>query len=199
LQTLHAPNAEDQKRARILAGAMKVVLAYGYARTTMDDIARAADMSRPALYLLYKNKSDIYRAIARQMMEGSILEAREALGGQGTFAERMMDAIDRCMISLFAPIMASAHGAELLDMKGTLAADLAVNWRDGMFEVFSNAIEDEARATGVDLAGRGLSASILADLLLDGLEGAKSRTIDAERQRVAARGLVSVVDRSLQR
>ena len=39
---------------------MKVFLAYGFARTTMDDIARAADMSRPALYLLFKNKTDIY-------------------------------------------------------------------------------------------------------------------------------------------
>ncbi|TIX07369.1 MAG: helix-turn-helix transcriptional regulator, partial [Mesorhizobium sp.] len=39
--------AADPKRARILEGAMKVFLAYGFTRTTMDDIARAADMSRP--------------------------------------------------------------------------------------------------------------------------------------------------------
>ena len=42
---------------------MKVVLAYGYSRTTMDDIARAAEMSRPALYLLFRNKAEIYRAM----------------------------------------------------------------------------------------------------------------------------------------
>ena len=41
--------AADPKRARILDGAMKVFLAYGFSRTTMDDIARAADISRPAL------------------------------------------------------------------------------------------------------------------------------------------------------
>ena len=41
----------DPKRARILDGAMKVFLAYGYSRVTMDDIARAAEVSRPALYL----------------------------------------------------------------------------------------------------------------------------------------------------
>ena len=58
----------DPKRLRVLEGAMKVFLAYGFARTTMDDIARAADMSRPALYLLFRNKSEIYRAIAAAML-----------------------------------------------------------------------------------------------------------------------------------
>ena len=45
----------DPKRAHVLGCATKVFLAYGFARTTMDDIARAAEMSRPALYLLFKN------------------------------------------------------------------------------------------------------------------------------------------------
>jgi AcrR family transcriptional regulator len=57
------------RRARILVGAMKVFLAYGFQRTTMDDIARAAEISRPALYLLFRNKTDIYRALASGFLE----------------------------------------------------------------------------------------------------------------------------------
>ncbi|TIN71546.1 MAG: helix-turn-helix transcriptional regulator, partial [Mesorhizobium sp.] len=64
--------ATDPKRVRILDGAMKVFLAYGFSRTTMDDIARAADMSRPALYLLFKNKTDIFRAIAMMILSRSV-------------------------------------------------------------------------------------------------------------------------------
>ena len=37
----------DPKRAAILEGAMKVFLAYGFARTTMDDIECAADRIAP--------------------------------------------------------------------------------------------------------------------------------------------------------
>ena len=48
---------------------MKVFLAYGYSRVTMDDIARAAEMSRPALYLLFRNKAEIYRAIGAMLLE----------------------------------------------------------------------------------------------------------------------------------
>ncbi|TIY03824.1 MAG: helix-turn-helix transcriptional regulator, partial [Mesorhizobium sp.] len=84
--------ATDPKRARILEGALKVFLAYGFARTTMDDIARAADMSRPALYLQFKNKTDIYRAIALMLLSRSLEQAKTALAGEEPFAERTMRA-----------------------------------------------------------------------------------------------------------
>ena len=47
------------KRAQILDQAMDLVMRYGYSRVTMDDIARAAGMSRPALYQFFRNKTDI--------------------------------------------------------------------------------------------------------------------------------------------
>ena len=62
---------ENDRRARILDGALKVFLAYGFTRATMDDIARASDISRPALYLLFRNKTDIYRAIGEALLESS--------------------------------------------------------------------------------------------------------------------------------
>ena len=80
-QTLDARTIDDPKRARILERAMKVFLAYGFARTTMDDIARAAEVSRPALYLLFRNKTDIYRAIGAGLLEQSVETARMALQG----------------------------------------------------------------------------------------------------------------------
>ena len=97
--------APDPKRLRILDGAMKVFLAYGYSRVTMDDIARAAEVSRPALYLLFKNKADIYRAIGAMLLENSAEQARTALAGDGPFAERMMAAIEGSLISMMKQIM----------------------------------------------------------------------------------------------
>ena len=51
----------------------------------------------------------------------------------------------------------------------------------------------------VDLAARGLTADALADLLLDGLEGMKSRVATADGQREGARRLVAVIALALQR
>jgi AcrR family transcriptional regulator len=190
--------APDPKRARILEGAMKVFLAYGFSRTTMDDIARAAEMSRPALYLLFKNKTEIYRAIAAQLLDNSVEQARILLLREGRFGDRMMAMIEECMIAMMRSIAESPHGAEILDMKSSLAGDLAGTWRNGLSGYIERAIDEEARRNGVDLKARGLSAPLLATLLLDGLEGMKMRILDPDGQRVAARGLVKVVEIAIQ-
>ena len=188
--------AADPKRARILDGAMKVFLAYGFSRTTMDDIARAADMSRPALYLLFKNKTDIFRAIALMLLGRSVEQAKSELEGGGTIAERMMRAVDAALISMIGAVHASPHGAELLDMKSSVA-DLVGCWRGGLVEHITRAIEGEAKRNGVDLAAKGLSARLLADMLLDGLEGMKMRISDPDEQRRAAAALIRVIDLAL--
>ncbi len=187
----------DPKRTRVLEGAMRVFLNYGFSRTTMDDIARAAEMSRPALYLLFRNKSDIFRAIATSMLEQSTETTRVELEGDRPFAERMMAAIDKSFIAMMSLVNGSAHGAELLDMKNSLACDIAVSWRAGMCTHLARAIEREARRGGVDLPSQGLSAEGLADLLLDGLEGLKSRIAAPDEQREAARGLVRAIERAI--
>ena len=188
--------AADPKRVRILDGAMKVFLAYGFSRTTMDDIARAADMSRPALYLLFKNKTDIFRAIAMMVLSRSVEATKMALAGDGTFGERMKRAIDEAFISMMGAVIASPHGAELLDMKSSLS-DLVGCWRDGLVGHIAAAIEGEAARNGVDLTAKGLSAQLLADMLLDGLEGMKARISDPEGQRQAAAALIQVIDLTL--
>ncbi len=194
----HPATAEiEPKRARVLDGAMRVFLNYGFSRTTMDDIARAAEMSRPALYILFRNKSDIFRAIATSMLDQSAETTRVELEADGPFAERMMAAIDKSFIAMMGLITGSAHGAELLDMKNSLACDIAGSWRDGMRSYIAGAIEREAKRGGVDIAALGLSAGGLADLLLDGLEGIKSRIAAPGEQREAARGLVRAIERAI--
>src|SRR5262245_53496191 len=188
----------DLKRARILEGAMKVFLTYGYQRVTMEDIARAAEISRPALYLLFKNKADIYRAIGAALLERSAESAQAELAKGGPFVERMTAAIDRSLISMMKMIMDSPHGAEIIDHKNTLAADLAAIWRGKLRETFRKAVLAEAKRNKVDLRARGLTAESLADLLLDGLEGMKSRVSDANEQRKGAERLVRVIALALQ-
>jgi len=114
------------------------------------------------------------------------------------FVERMLAAIERSLIAMMKTITDSPHGAELLDHKNTLAADLAALWRDRLRQSFRKAMLAEAKRNEVDLAARGLTADALADLLLDGLEGMKSRITDAAEQRKSAERLVKVIALSLQ-
>ena len=190
--------ADEARRARILQAAMQVFLAYGFSRVTMDDIARAAEMSRPALYLVFRNKVDIYRALATRMMDQSFDKAELALQSSGTLGERMFAAIDACIISTYSEIAASPHGTDILDAKSNLAADVLRSWKSDLARILRDAIEDEARRTGADLAARDLSAEILSQFLLDGIEGMKSRLPEPDQQRKAGRGLVKVLELAIQ-
>ena len=60
------------------------------------------------------------------------------------------------------------------------------------------AIAAEAERNGVDLSTRGFTAEMLAEALLDRLDGIKARTIDPQAQLQAARVQISLINAVLQ-
>jgi len=187
----------DRKRARIMEAALKLALAYGYSRTTMDDIARAADMSRPALYLLFRNKTEIYREIASLTMQSCIEATRAALMAGGGFREKLERAINEAMFECLRPFTESPHGVELLDLKNSLAADLVETFRCKTCAFFAEAVREEAEANGVGLAACGLSPEKIAAMLMDAIEGLRLRLPDVDARQEAATALVKIVSRAL--
>ena len=188
---------DDLKRQRILERAARVFLAYGIQRTTMDDIAKAAEMSRPALYLLFRNKIDIYQAIALSYFDASAASARRVLAGDGPIGERLNLLLETSMFAMMEEFMRSPHGHEILDMKNQLAGDVLADWKAEITSLVAEALDRAARDSGVDLAARGYSAETLASLFWDAIEGMKARLKNLDELRAATRGLVSVVARAV--
>jgi AcrR family transcriptional regulator len=192
MTTAARPASEDARRARILDGAMQVFLAYGFQRTTMDDIARAAEISRPALYLQFRNKTDIYRALAKEFLAKALDHARQGLAVAAPLAERLYRCI-QCTHDMMLQIEASPHGAEILDMRNRLAADLVAAGRAEFHALIHAAIAAEAARRGVELAAKGRTAGTLADILLDALDGMKLRGLSPADQLAAARDYAAIV------
>lgn len=59
----------QQKEKDILAAAIKLFSAKGYATSKMDDVAKEAKMSKGLIYFYYKNKEDLYMAVTRKAFE----------------------------------------------------------------------------------------------------------------------------------
>jgi AcrR family transcriptional regulator len=176
------------KRQLILDSAMAVVLRYGFQRTTMDDVAKEAGISRPALYLVFKNKTDIYRALAESTMDKALDAALAALEGDGPIEARVFQAIKVGILDPMDFMMATAHGAELLDMKHAMAAEALVAWRMQKVALVSNALESSGVSEAKDMSG-----TELANILLDGIEGLKLRAKTSAERRAGARALVKLV------
>jgi AcrR family transcriptional regulator len=178
----------DLKRQLIMDSAMAVVLRYGFQRTTMEDVAKEAGISRPALYLMFKNKTEIYRALAGSVMGEALGRAEVALSAQGDIEARVFAAVKTGILDPTEFLMATAHGAELIDMKHTMAAEALQDWRVKKAAMLAEALDESGAAKA-----RGLSGAALADILLDGIEGLKLRAKTGAEREDGARALVKLV------
>jgi AcrR family transcriptional regulator len=178
----------DGKRERIMDCALAVVLRYGFQRATMEDVAKEAGISRPALYLLFKNKTEIYRALAETIMGKALAAARAALSDEGPVEARVFQAVKAGILDPTEFMMATAHGAELLDMKHAMAAQALQTWRTQKAAMIAGELERSGAAKA-----KGMSGAALADILLDGMEGLKLRAKTGAERENGARALVKLV------
>jgi AcrR family transcriptional regulator len=94
----------SSKEERVIAGATDVFLRYGFARTTMGDIAERVSISRPSLYLLFANKEEVFAAVIRRLNDDQLAAIRAALPGLPTLHAKV----------LFACETWGAHGVDLM-------------------------------------------------------------------------------------
>ena len=105
----------EDKKSRILAAARSVFLSYGFKRVNMNDIAEAAGMSRPALYVLFKNKEEIFIAAYLRWVDETIAQVEAAMARTVTPKDKIARAFDIWAVGPFEMTMASLAAQELVD------------------------------------------------------------------------------------
>jgi len=74
-------NVAEKLEDRLLDAAATQFLEKGYARTTMDGIARAANASTKTIYHRYANKGDILAAVIRRLVETTVANLQAGMDG----------------------------------------------------------------------------------------------------------------------
>jgi AcrR family transcriptional regulator len=92
-----APDAvEPGRRDAVLESALLTFARHGYRRTSMEEVARTARISRPGLYFLFASKPDLFRAAVTRALEQDLAAAEEILADTGKpLRERLIAAFDR--------------------------------------------------------------------------------------------------------
>lgn len=86
-------NIEERKKD-ILDAALKCFLNFGFSKTSMDDVAKEAGISRPLIYLKFKNKEDLLLGLFDYIMEGPLLEAEEIAKSHLSRKEKLTKLVD---------------------------------------------------------------------------------------------------------
>ena len=60
---------KQQRREEIIQAAEKVFFTKGFDKSTMDDIAEHAELSKGTLYLYFKNKDELYASLSLRILQ----------------------------------------------------------------------------------------------------------------------------------
>src|SRR4030088_3714192 len=83
------------QREAILVAATAIFLRYGFKKTSMDDVARAAGVSRQGLYLYFDTKDLLFRESLQHLMSRLISNARAAAeDGNLSLRDRLLGAFE---------------------------------------------------------------------------------------------------------
>lgn len=168
------PESSTDKRLKVLEAAQTAFSRYGFKRTSMDDIAKLAGMSRPALYLLFRNKQDVFRSLSEHLQITALEAAEAALATDKPFVERLHDAVLVKEEMLFRVVSESPHGEELFDANTEIAGDVTERTLTRFQQSLAGAIQHAADALEIDIDRVGMPPDRLAALLLAGIHGLKT-------------------------
>lgn len=164
----------DDRRATILNAALEVFTTYGFRKTSMDDIARAAGLSRPALYQNFKNKTEIFRGLAEEMMLEATRKADAEFNQPGCFRDKLTRAIDRSILEMHRFVDQTPHGKELIGISDEIAADVNESWAEAMIDIVSRGLNQTSSEGLVDLTPFRGDATTIARVFVFALEGIKN-------------------------
>jgi AcrR family transcriptional regulator len=155
----------DDRSGPVLDAALTVFGQYGYGKTTMRDVARAAGISRAALYLHFPTKEDLFRAGARRVHARALERADAALAAEGDVVSRVDAAMSAYIGELTAT--ASLHAEELLDAGLSVGGDIVAESQAALHARLTTALGE------LDLTAIDATAAELARLLLAAAAGLK--------------------------
>lgn len=183
------PSDSTARRIAILEAATGVFLRYGFKKTSMDDLARAAGLSRQGLYLHFATKEALFKDAVLHL----IASTREA--GQAALAREELDVEER-LLAAFEAVhghMIGHPGAEHLSELLETARQLVGPVVDEMETTLAAGVARVLRSAGVAARWKeiGASAKDLAEHLCATSYGVKHRVATMaeyrDRMRVAVR------------
>src|ERR1700733_6235547 len=152
---------DSARREYVLSVALEVFGRYGFRKTSLDDVARSADISRQGLYFYFESKEALFRAAVRQELDTALTEVTHCLEDESIALDiRIVAALDAWQGRYIGSMLASDIG-NLLDHNAMQLGEMVSEFRAAFEGLLSATIagatpENDRRQLGVtpvDIAG----------------------------------------------
>jgi AcrR family transcriptional regulator len=126
------PDAREARADRILDGAADLLLRHGYRRVTVDDVARSAGIGKGTIYLHWKTREALFRAVLLREADGVLQDMLAGLRRDAEFALpwRLMPALFLAVVG--RPILRALFVADSEVLGGLVRDDAARKAQQGL-------------------------------------------------------------------
>jgi TetR/AcrR family transcriptional regulator of autoinduction and epiphytic fitness len=182
--------APDARQRRLLDAALATFTRFGFRKTSMEEVARAAHVSRQGLYLHFPTKEALFRAVIQHAVEAGLALARARIGDDDrTIEERLIGAFDEWTGRYVG--MVGENVADLHEATALLGGEVIAEHDERFLELIVKAIKGSKLPAA--FKAHQISARQLAETLHAVARGLKhsctSRADFVERMGVAVRAL----------
>src|SRR5262245_31220752 len=164
-------------RDRILDAAMTVFRRHGFRRSSIEETAEAAGLTRQALYHHFKSKEALFRAVIERVHDGALADgaaaAERAEAAGGTLADIIIAQVAARLTAFVASFDGSPHVEEIFSEHLNHARDLYVHYAALHDAQVAATIERTVKRQKLALAP-GITAAKLARYVELAVTGTKS-------------------------
>lgn len=165
-----------EKKLKVLAAGHALFLRHGFARVTMSDIASAAGMSRPALYLVFPSKEEIFLAVLVKEAEQILKALHEKLPTLATAEEKLRYAFDLWIVQPYILMTQSPDARDLVDC----TLEFVTETMDRLCAAFEAELVTIISPLAATRSDTDLSPAQLAHLLVSAAAGFKKVAANVE-------------------
>jgi AcrR family transcriptional regulator len=155
------PADQESRLSAVLDAAVRVFARYGYRKTSMDDVARAAAVSRQGLYLSFANKEELFRRALEHSLSDQLACAITALSRAEDGLETRLIAACQEWSGRFVGSL-GADAADLMCASTSLAGATLTEYEWQFEEALANAIGGTAVAERCAAAGLNIADFVRA-------------------------------------
>ena len=101
-----------ERRRQILVAAEWCFLNFGYAKTTFDDIAKRASISRPLIYRKFKSKEELFAGVFEDGFAERFPRAEAAMASKGPKRERLFRTMEALLLEPWASMVNAPMASE---------------------------------------------------------------------------------------
>jgi TetR/AcrR family transcriptional regulator, regulator of autoinduction and epiphytic fitness len=177
---------EGARRDRVLAVALEAFGRHGFRKTSMEDVARAAGISRQGLYLQFASKEALFLAAVGRELDAALAEASRCLDADGAGLDRRVVLALDAWLGRYVGSMLASDIADMLDNPAVEIRDVVRGAQAAFYARLAAAL---AAGTAEEDRGRlGVTPEEIAGVMQTIAQGAKylSRTREEFTARAAA-------------